>query len=382
MIFIGAIHGHALGILTGPTFREATNAPLAGLLEITTDEVSRVSVSATSGTNTWRRDFYTYSASHSMPLLGFKPDRVYEITIKVYDLEGDVVTVAEPIVFATGPLPKDFPTIRVLTSQPEKMEPGYTMFRPRNEDTGKFYIIIVDQAGEVVWYTGISSGFDVRQLADGNLLVPHPKYFDEVNMLGDTVRTWALPEEWPYHHEAFPTLHGTILYLSTATRTVDNFPTSTDADPPREPTLIRHEPVIELSRATGEVLHTWSPIDMIDPTHIGYLSLTGHSTTQGWDWSHSNGVIEDPRDGSIIVSCRHLNTVLKFTRTGQLKWILGPHANWDPEYQPFLLTPVGNPFEWQYGQHAPMLTPQGTLLLFDNGNTPGQSTRPASARFI
>src|SRR5262249_50719991 len=33
-----------------------------------------------------------------------------------------------------------------------------------------------------------------------------------------------------------------------------------------------------------------------------------------------------------------------------------------------LLTPVGSPFQWNYGQHAPMITPQGTLLLFDNGN--------------
>lgn len=85
--------------------------------------------------------------------------------------------------------------------------------------------------------------------------------------------------------------------------------------------------------------------------------------------SHANAVLHDPRDDSIIVSLRHQEAVIKFSRaTGDLKWILGPHQNWTPEFQPFLLDPVGTPFEWQYHQHAPMITPSGTLLLFDNGN--------------
>ena len=54
--------------------------------------------------------------------------------------------------------------------------------------------------------------------------------------------------------------------------------------------------------------------------------------------------------------------------TGQLRWILGPPANWGPAWQPYLLKPVGTPFVWQYAQHSPILTPQGTLILFDNGN--------------
>jgi arylsulfate sulfotransferase len=29
---------------------------------------------------------------------------------------------------------------------------------------------------------------------------------------------------------------------------------------------------------------------------------------------------------------------------------------------------VGSPFYWQYGEHAPILTPQGTLIMHDNGN--------------
>jgi hypothetical protein len=32
------------------------------------------------------------------------------------------------------------------------------------------------------------------------------------------------------------------------------------------------------------------------------------------------------------------------------------------------LTPVGTPFEWNYAQHSPKLTPQGTILMYDDGN--------------
>jgi hypothetical protein len=89
----------------------------------------------------------------------------------------------------------------------------------------------------------------------------------------------------------------------------------------------------------------------------------------GVDNEHANAIIEDTNDNSIIVSVRTQNAVLKFLRsTGQLKWILSPPANWHPDWQPYLLTAVGTPFQWSYGQHAPMLTPQGTLLLYDDGN--------------
>jgi hypothetical protein len=61
--------------------------------------------------------------------------------------------------------------------------------------------------------------------------------------------------------------------------------------------------------------------------------------------------------------------VFKFSRTtGELVWILGPHDNWPAEFDPYLLLPIGSPFRWQFHQHAPMITGEGTLLLYDNGN--------------
>ena len=53
---------------------------------------------------------------------------------------------------------------------------------------------------------------------------------------------------------------------------------------------------------------------------------------------------------------------------GSLVWILGPHERWGPAFQPFLLTPVGGPFEWNYHQHAIKKNPFGHYVMFDNGN--------------
>jgi hypothetical protein len=126
--------------------------------------------------------------------------------------------------------------------------------------------------------------------------------------------------------------------------------------------------IIEISATNSSLLHTWSPIDFLDPTRIDYLTFT-LGNALGVDCEHANAVIEDPRDDSIIVSMRHQDAVIKFSRsTGALKWILGPHENWGPQWQPYLLKPVGSPFQWQYGQHAPTFTPQGTLLLYDDGD--------------
>ena len=51
-------------------------------------------------------------------------------------------------------------------------------------------------------------------------------------------------------------------------------------------------------------------------------------------------------------------------------WILGTPENWDPEiFGEFLLNPTNdNEFFWQYHQHGAKITPNGNILLYDNGN--------------
>jgi arylsulfate sulfotransferase len=372
---------HAITISSGPSFAKSTNASLAGVLRLTTDIDSRVGVLVNDGKGVWERHFYGYGTAHSVPLLGFKPGRTNEITVTVYDRNRNVVTASQPIVFITDPLPDDFPNITPLHSDPARMEPGYTLCRVGvnarvgvNSNTYA-YIVILDSSGEVVWFNKTSSTADTRRLENGDLFMPLPRSFAEVNLLGEMARTWNVPTNGlPVDpHDGVPTGHGTILYLNDGLRSVSAFPTSaTDPNAPVETAKVFYQRVVEISATNAAVLHTWSPIDVLDPRRISYLfgqTTYGLVPEPGWDIEHSNAVIEDPSDDSLIVSMRNQNAVIKFSRaTGQLHWILGAHENWGSQWQPYLLTPVGSPFAWQYGQHAPILTSRGTLLLYDNGN--------------
>jgi arylsulfate sulfotransferase len=368
-VLMVSMRSQAVAILSGPSFTKATNAPLAGILQLNTDEDTRVSVSVDDGTDVWERAFYDYGTTHSVPLLGFKPGRTNEITVTVYDRHRNQVTAPQTLLFITAPLPTNFPVITLLHSEPDRMEPGYTFFRVGVHNELYWYVTIVDSSGEVVWYNVAPSTGDVRRLDNGDLFMPWTTNFVEMNLLGQTVSNWFVPLA-PLGinlHDGVPTDHGTILYLSTAKELVSNYPTSmTNALAPKTTTNILYEKVVEISTADASVLNTWSPINVLDPRRITYLIDFWEGAM---DSEHCNAVIEDPSDDSLIVSMRHQNAVVKISRaTGQLRWILGPPANWGPAWQPYLLTPVGTPFFWQYAQHSPILTPQGTLILFDNGN--------------
>jgi arylsulfate sulfotransferase len=361
----------AISILNGPTFTPATNAPLAGALQLTTDENSRVSVSVDDSNSgePWSQDFYDFSTNHVIPLLGFKPGRTNLITVTVIDKNRNQVT-ADSLQFVTPSLPLDFPNLVLLQSDPARVEPGYTLFRAALNNNRKGYEIIVDSSGEVVWYSPVAIySLDIRQLANGDLFYFSATNFVEMSMLGQTVRTWKVPTNLQIdQHDGVPTDHGTILYLSDASTVVNNYPTSTTVSnaPTTTANNVVYQRAVEISATNFALLNNWSIINMLQSNRITYLTTLGPPT---WDSEHGNAIIEDPTDNSIIVSLRHQNAVIKFYRTsGQLAWIMGPHENWGTAWQPYLLNPVGSPFEWHYGQHTPVLTAQGTIMLYDDGN--------------
>jgi hypothetical protein len=372
VVLAGTPRADALSVLPGLSFTPATNAPLAGVLTLTTDMDSMVSVSVNDGKKTWKREFFDFGTNHFETLLGFKANRTNEITVSVRDQSRTTFTVAEPLVFITAPLPTNMPTIRLLTNNVEKMEPGYTLFKVRNLTAGSAYVTIVDNSGEVVWYNELPAAFqEVRQLTNGDLFFPviNKAEFGEVNMLGQTVKTWNAHYIVDLH-EDYMTGHGTVLYLSRMHKLITNFPSNvSDPRAPLVATNISYFRILEMSvgnLAAFNILKIWSLDGMLDPARVDYL--TYQIPEEGADPEHANAVIEDADDRSIIVSLRNQDAVIKFSRSGQIKWILGPHDNWGAQWQRYLLKPVGTPFEWNYGQHAPVLTPQGTLLLFDNGN--------------
>jgi arylsulfate sulfotransferase len=367
----------AVTILSGPSFTQATNAPLAGVLHVTTDVPTRLTVSVDEGTNVWTRRFYDYATAHAQTLVGFRPGRTNRVSVTVYDRYRQQTTAPAPVVFVTAPLPTNFPTLTLRQSEPAKMEPGYTLFDVQIHSGTYWFVAILDSSGQVVWYNTAPSTADVRLLPNGDLFMPTHTNFLEMNLLGETINSWLVPTNLLINpHDGVPTGHGTILYLSDAFEVLPNYPTSmTVSNALRRTADVGYQRVVEISTTNAAVLNTWSPITVLDPYRISYL-ITDLGNI--WDTEHCNAVIEDPSDDSLIVSMRHQNAVIKISRaTGQLRWILGPPENWGPQWQPYLLRPVGTPFVWQYGQHAPVFTPQRTLMMFDDGNFRASTFAPS-----
>ena len=95
------------------------------------------------------------------------------------------------------------------------------------------------------------------------------------------------------------------------------------------------------------------------------------------DWTHANSVVYDPERDAVIISSRHTNQVVAFYHLDdegpqtQVRWILGAGAT----------MPIDG--DLTYYQHSAEVNPDGTLIIYDNGNfRPGTSPdeRPLGTR--
>ncbi len=367
------------------------NTPLAALLTLSTNIPTRINLEITSNKKSWTVDLKKLAIVHEIPVLGFRPDTTHTIQVHAISDAGDRTTFKELLTVTTDPLPEGFPSINV-TSQPSKMESGYTLVEvipegSKNKEFGAL-IIIVDHAGEVVWYTTGSRFTDVRQLANGNLIFLVGNKVRIINMVGDVIKEWRASrvkrKKKPkgtvatrsFHHELFPMDNGNFLVLSVEKKNILNFPTSEkDANAPKEKTLVAGDLVVEFD-PDGNIVNSWSMLNMLQPQRIGFGSLGGYwnSILRGKktkDWSHGNAVTHQPDDDSIIVTLRHQDATVKFSRkTGELIWILSPHENWDKErFERYLLkSKTDEKYFFPYHQHAHEVMPNGNLMLYDNGS--------------
>jgi hypothetical protein len=397
--------------------------PLAAIVSATTDEPAQLIIEVGDGDGQWGVPASgELTTDHTRAILGFKPGRKHHIRVSARDAAGNVSADVPELEFETPSLPGDFPALKTVMSDAPKMEPGVTLFALMKWPTGgapdEHYGLVlgVDARGEVVWYyRGDQMMESPRPLPNGNLLcLIGQNRAVEMDMLGNVVAQWyasqhpnpkavaAVPEgstpveTATFHHEIQQMPSGNLLVLSTEMRRIEDYP----ADPGKPAAgagaaNVIGDIVVEFAR-DGSIVQQWKLMDMLDVYRVGYDS---HSPIWNiWaytevkegtkDWAHGNSLFYDDSDDSILVSFRHLDAVVKFSRrTGELVWILGTHDGWKDRWKPYLLHPQGD-FQWQYHEHAARMTPQGTLLLFDNGNyrswPPGekQKTKDSYSRVV
>lgn len=119
--------------------------------------------------------------------------------------------------------------------------------------------------------------------------------------------------------------------------------------------------VFEEVDADNEVVFVWDSID-----HVRRSEKESEEMRQYWiensidDYFHGNSITETS-DGNFLVSARHINQIIKVSRTtGEILWRLGGVSS-DFAF-------VDDPQQGFSHQHSVSELPNGNILLYDNGN--------------
>ena len=366
--------------------------PLAAIVSFATDQPSRATFAISGGGQSWSVDTGEAATEHSRPLLGLCAGTDYEIAVTVHDEAGAALSADAALQFATPPLPDDFPPLDVQLCDAAAREPATMIFpvgNPPMPPTAEKvnFLVGMNQNGDIVWHRRMPGQVhDIQRLNNGNLLWMTGNFLlNEIDLLGNQVASWyplhhkdnappngILVETQSFHHSVAEMPSGNFVTLSHESRDLENYPTSdTDPDAPKETRSIIGDTIVEFTR-DGEIVREIKLFELLDPYRIGYglndpfWHMRGYEG--GVDWAHANGIAYDASDNSYVVSVRHQDALIKIDReTGEIRWMLGTHANWGERWQNLLLTP-GDGLAWQYHQHDPSVTGDGTFMVFDNGN--------------
>ena len=319
------------------------NSPLTALVIFETDNEEEVEVTI-KGKDKNSTFTHTFEATkeHYLPIYGLYADEENEVILEV----GDTKKVLK---IKTDALPSNMALPTSVKADKSKLGNDLYFFTPSSSG----YTVAYDVNGDVRWYLTNYALWKIDRLENGNLLVSterlvnSPYYMTgmyEMTLLGKIVKEYSL--EGGYHHDYYEMPNGNFLVAS------DNFSSGTVEDY-----------IVEIDRETGEVVKTF------DLTKILNKEDGKSENWSQYDWFHNNSVWYDEKTNSVTLSGRHMDAVINLDYdSGELNWIIGDSTNWSEEYQKYFFTPVGDDFEWQWSQHAAMITPEGYVFILDNGN--------------
>lgn len=355
-------------------------APLTAEISFTAPAVLNAQLTIT-GEEPVQKSWPGLSGEVSLPVLGLYPDTANKVVLSLNGVNRPVAS--DTFFVETEALPSFFPEIRIDQIQEEEMEPGMHFSELHIGNAGAFnsYPIIFDNSGTVRWYVDFSEHgritWPLQFNEDLSFYAVHGVTLNEWDMLGNELKELIVPRN-DMHHEVIKLPKGNYL-IAVSKR---NTPFLDDDNIERDSV---EDFIIEIDGTTGEILTEWDMGEILD------VDRTDIVDPNNGDWFHMNAIWYDDRDRSLIISGRNQGLV-KVNWDNELQWILAPHKGWGnagrfgegPDTIPYLLTAVDasgtaysadiqngentHPdFSWVWGQHAPMILPDGNLLVFDNG---------------
>jgi len=231
--------------------------------------------------------------------------------------------------------------------------------------------VVTDLDGNVIWYyaTAPLEPFPMKLLPNGHMLVVFAgSAVQEIDLAGNVIFQITQAElqqglvaaglpitaqsNLNANHDIVKLPNGHFILLVSFDQTFTNQPGIT---------TVTGNALVDWNPQKG-VVWTWSTFD--------HLSLT-HAPFGTSDLTHGNGLLYSPDDGSLVLSLRNQNWILKVNYQdgagdGRILWRLGPDGD-------FTLTGGQAPIQWNYGQHYPVLLGPNTagiysLMFFNNGN--------------
>ena len=325
-------------------------SPLTALILFETEEeVSpKVTIEGKDKLTTIETEF-AKNTKHYLPIYGLYAEYNNKVDISYTLSNGKKIT--KQVEIQTNKLPDDFVLPTSVKKDSSKLTNDLYFFTP----SSKGYTCAYDVNGDVRWYLSNNAIWDNTRLKNGHMmvsterLVNSPYYMTglyEIDLLGHIYNEYSL--KGGYHHDYFELPNGNLLVASddfnNEAGTVEDY-------------------IVELDRTTGNIVKTWDLKDVLN------MEDGKSENWSNYDWFHNNSVWYDEATNSITLSGRHQDAVINIDYTsGKLNWIIGDSTNWSSEYQKYFFTPVGKDFEWQWSQHAAMITPEGYVFIFDNGN--------------
>ena len=317
--------------------------PLSAVISFYTEEETAVTVTvfgkAKEGniTHTFPR-----AKEHVLPVVGLYSGYVNRVEVREYRGKVHTVEIEVPDVFE-GNSP-----VESMDTTPEYLQDDCIFLSP----SGAELAVAVDYAGDIRWCLNIKCVFDMKRLKNGHILmgtdrlVQMPYYMSgmyETSACGKIYHEYRLPGG--SHHDAFEMPDGSLLCLT------EDLTSGTVEDM-----------CVLIDRETGDILKTWDYKNFLDPG----LGKSGSWSEK--DWFHNNAVWYDEKSHSLTFSGRHMDSIVNIDfETGKLNWILSDPEGWPQEWvDRYFFKPVGTDFEWQYEQHACLITPDGDVMCFDN----------------
>lgn len=333
-------------------------SPLSALILFSTDEPSMISleISAKSGllADSAIADFLSdsYITEHVIPVYGLYADSENEIKLTLTTKNQQ--TYERIVKITTESLITNLSDTEIITSMKDSLhyQPGFNFSYAGLDGAGTKKAF--DSQGNIRWYFSTRMYSGASQFIDSNHIYLKPReqtlnLIYRMNLMGRIEEIYYAPQKTS--HDIFITDNNSMIFTIS----------TTEKDS-------AEDSLLELDMDTGNILRS-----------LDYKTILPRMRNEGsiyslTDWMHLNSIVCDGDD--IIVSSNCQSAVIKNDWEGNIKWILSSPQGWYEIWKPYLLTPVGDDFEYPYNQHAADILPDVDgnpdtvdIILFDNGTS-------------